>query len=80
MYIDICAVFGLSQSSFYHPVHGPLWPTIHAIDFALSDLVVFNTSISACMKSAEEFAHFSRGMLTHCVCAVDGKLRVTYQP
>jgi hypothetical protein len=75
MYIDICAVFGLCQVSFYHPVYGPLWPTIHAINLALADHVVFNTDIDSCRKSAVDFANFSRGMLQHCVCAVDG----TYQ-
>ncbi len=72
MYIDICGLFGLSQSSFFHPVHGPLWPTIYALDVALANMVVFKTDIAACKKSAADFAHFSRGMLQHCVCAVDG--------
>ncbi len=72
MYIDICGLFGLSQSSFFNPLHGPLWPTIHALDIALADHVVFNTDVSSCAKAAVEFSHFSRGMLNHCVCAVDG--------
>jgi hypothetical protein len=72
MYIDICALFGLRQSSFFHPVYGPLWPTIYALDVALSNMVVFETNISACQKTSADFAHFSRGMLQHCVCAVDG--------
>lgn len=74
MYIDICGLFGLSQSSFFHPVHGPLWPTIYALDVALANMVVFKTDIASCEKSAADFAHFSRGMLQHCVCAVDGNL------
>ena len=72
MYIDICGLFGLSQTSFYHPVHGPLWPTIHAIDIALADHVAFKTDVSSCNKAAADFSLFSRGMLNHCVCAVDG--------
>ena len=72
MYIDICGLFGLSQTSFYHPVHGPLWPTIHAIDIALADHVAFKTDVPSCNKAAAEFSQFSRGMLNHCVCAVDG--------
>ncbi len=39
MYIDICGLFGLSQTSFFHPVHGSLWPTLHAIDIGLADYV-----------------------------------------
>ncbi len=74
MYIDICGLFGLSQTSFFHPVHGPLWPTLHAIDIALADYVQFETDIISCEKAASAFAHFSRGMLNNCVCAVDGNL------
>ena len=73
MYIDICGLFGLSQMSFCHPVNGPLWPTIMALDLALSDQVVFKTDIDACKKASADFARFSRGMLNHCVCAVDSK-------
>ncbi len=74
IYIDICGVFGLSQTSFYHPVHGPLWPTIFAINLALADHVVFETDVDACKDTAADFAPFSRGMLNHCVCAVDGTI------
>jgi hypothetical protein len=76
MYIDICGLFGLSQSSFFHPLHGPLWPTLNAIDIALSDLVQFQTDIVSCEKAASAFANFSRGMLKNCVCAVDGNVIV----
>ena len=41
--------------SFYHPVNGPLWPTIMALDLALSDQVVFKTDIDACKKAAADF-------------------------
>jgi hypothetical protein len=76
MYIDICGLFGLSQSSFFHPLHGPLWPTLHAIDIALADLVQFQTYKVSCEKAGSAFAHFSRGMLNNCVCAVDGNVHV----
>ena len=72
MYIDICAVFGLSQTTFFHPLRGPLWPTIYALDVALADMVVFPTDLDSCTKAAKEFANYSRNMLQHCVCAVDG--------
>ena len=72
MYIDICGLFGLSQTSFFQPVHGPLWPTLHAIDIALADYVQFQTDVISCEKAASAFAHYSRGMLSNCVCAVDG--------
>jgi hypothetical protein len=75
MYIDICGLFGLSQTSFFHPVHDPLWPTLlHAIDIALADYVQFQTDVISCEKAASAFAHFSRGMLSNCVCAVYGNL------
>jgi hypothetical protein len=64
MYIDICGVFGLSQTSFFHPVHGPLWPTIHAIDIALAQHVVFKTDFSSCAKAAADFSHV-RGLRTN---------------
>jgi hypothetical protein len=73
MYIDLCGLFGLSQTSFYHPLHGPLWSIIHALDMVLADHVAFKTDyFSSCEKAAADFAHFSRGMLNRCVCAVDG--------
>ena len=72
MYIDICGLYGLSQTSFFHPLRGPLWPTIYALDIALADMVVFPTDIRSCEKTATDFAVFSRNMLQHCVCAVDG--------
>jgi hypothetical protein len=73
MYIDICGVFGLSQTSFFHPLRGPLWPTVFALDVALANMVVFDTDLEACQKAAIDFAYFSRNMLQHCVCAVDGR-------
>ena len=72
MYIDICGVFGLCQTTFFHPLRGPLWPTIYALDVALANMVLFPTDVDSCTKAAEEFSHFSRNMLQHCVCAVDG--------
>jgi hypothetical protein len=72
MYIDICGLFGLSQTSFFHPIHGPLWPTLYAIDLALVDYIQFQTDVTSCEKAASAFALFSRGMLNNCVCAVDG--------
>ncbi len=33
MYIDISGVFGLSQTSFFHPLRGPLWPTINVFSY-----------------------------------------------
>ena len=76
MYIDICGLYGLSQTSFFHPLRGPLWPTIYALDIALADMVVFPTDIRSCEKAAADFAVFSRNMLQHCVCAVDGTITV----
>jgi hypothetical protein len=72
MYIDICGVFGISQTSFFHPLRGPLWPTIYALDVALANMVVFDTDLESCQKAATDFAYFSRNMLQHCVCSVDG--------
>jgi hypothetical protein len=72
MYIDISGVFGLSQTSFFHPLRGPLWPTMYALDVALANMVVFDTDVESCQKAATDFAYFSRNMLQHCVCAVDG--------
>ena len=72
MYIDICGMFGLCQTSFYNPYFGPLWPIIKAIDCALQDVIVqFPTDERNCRKAAEGFARFSRDMLKDCVCAVD---------
>ncbi len=78
MYIDICGLYGLSQTSFFHPLRGPLWPTIYALDIALADMVVFPTDIRSCEKAAADFAVFSRNMLQHCVCAVDGNGYTNY--
>jgi hypothetical protein len=72
MYIDICAAFGLCQTTFFHPLRGPLWPTIYALDVALANMVIFPTDVESCNKAAQEFSNFSRNMLQHCVCAVDG--------
>jgi hypothetical protein len=72
MYIDICAAFGLCQTTFFHPLRGPLWPTIYALDVALANMVIFPTDVESCNKAAKEFSYFSRNMLQHCVCAVDG--------
>ncbi len=74
MCLDICGLYGLSQTSFSHPLRGPLWPTIYALDIALADMVVFPTDIRFSEKAVADFAVFSRNMLQHCVCAVDGNV------
>ena len=72
MYIDIAGVFGLSQVAFFHPLRGPLWPTLYALDTALANMVVFNTDLQSCQNAAAQFSYFSRNMFQNCVCAVDG--------
>jgi hypothetical protein len=72
MYIDICGVFGLSQVAFFHPLRGPLWPTIYALDIALANMVVFNADLQSYQNAAAQFSYFSRNMFQNCVCAVDG--------
>jgi hypothetical protein len=72
MYIDICGVFGLSQVAFFHPLCGPLWPTIYTLDIALANMVVFNAGLQSCQNAAAQLSYFSRNMLQNCVCAVDG--------
>ncbi len=69
MYIDICGLFGLSRTSFFHPVYGPLWPTIYALAVALSNMVVFKTDIAACEKAAAELIlHISLAVCFSIVC------------
>ena len=69
----------LSVGSFFSE-KGPLWPTIYAIDDALSHEIHFDVSLEACQKAASEFSVYSRGRLNHCVCAVDGLIIRTRKP
>ncbi len=50
---------------------------MYALDVALANMVVFDTDLESCQKAATGFANFSRNMLQHCVCAVDGLNLIT---
>jgi hypothetical protein len=76
-YLDICALFGLDPNNFFSK-HYVLWPTIDAIDRAVSLGLSLNPD--TLKETSAEFAKFSHGNLNGCIMAIDGWVCKTRQP
>jgi hypothetical protein len=77
-YLDICFSYGVGVGTFFQ-ADGPLWNTMEAIDAALDIGFPFDDP-DELAQMASEYAELSRGVLKHCVLAVDGWVCRTRKP
>lgn len=77
-YLDLAFAWGISIASFYAE-DGVIWPTIHAIDTALTIGLAMDDHTEL-NDLAVEFAKYSHGELPGCVLAVDGWVARTRKP
>jgi hypothetical protein len=76
--LDISFAFGVSSSNFYQH-DGVLWPTLAAINDALTIGFPLNDPVTL-DRMAKGFAKCSHGRMTGCVLAVDGIVIRTRAP
>jgi hypothetical protein len=80
-YLDIAALYGISQSNFFNSKHGVLWTTLEALDKHLP--LEFSLNDEELKKKAEAFAKICgvRGqggnVMPGCVQAIDGWVMMT---